>query len=319
MLRNAAARNRRLLCLRAAFAVFPRRNILESCPLVKQRGWLAEALKMPHKSFAEFAAQPDDRIELARGALMIAADEYPGLGIEAYLKRLDTLAAGVAECMPAKASPRKQVTVINHFLFSQRRFRGNTENYYDPRNSYLNEVIDRRIGIPITLSLIYIEIGRRLGIPIRGVGLPGHFIVKYDRPGHEMFIDPFRRGQILAAEDCHEIVLQASDRITSYGHFLEPISNRAILTRMLTNLKLIYIGQSDVARSIRVLDRLIQLNPGAIAEYKERGLLHLSGQCYRAALCDLITYMTNSSPTCPDATLIYEQIDHIITVLHETR
>jgi regulator of sirC expression with transglutaminase-like and TPR domain len=255
-------------------------------------------------------------MDLGLACFLIAACEYPDLDIKGYIRRLDMLSAGVAERMPVGADPLEQVTVINDFLFNQRRFKGNTENYYDPRNSYLNEVLDRRLGIPISLSILYMEVARRLRIPIRGVGLPGHFVVRYDAPKVDLFVDPFNNGRLLTSEDCHELVLRSlgGQHAISFGHFLQPIGTRAVLVRVLTNLKVIYFHQSDAGRVVRVLNQIIQVNPNATDEYKERGLLHLAAQRYRAALVDLTTYLERC-PDAPDADLVHHRIDIICATL----
>lgn len=270
------------------------------------------------KSFSEIASQRDDEMDLAAGAFLIAADEYPDLDIRSYIRRLDMLASGVAERMPSGAPPLVQVGVINDYLFNQRRFRGNVENYYDPRNSYLNDVLDRRLGIPITLSVVYIEIASRLEIPIRGVGLPGHFVVKYDSPGCDLYVDPFNSGRILSTGDCTEFVLQAFGQLTCLSDYLKPISNRMILTRMLMNLKVIFTQQGSWGRVLKLLDKFLLLQPESADGYKERAQLYLSIGQYRAALCDLINYM-NLMPQAPDAEVIYQQLDHIISMLHGSK
>lgn len=268
-----------------------------------------------YEEFARLAGLSDSEIDLGHAALLIAGCEYPDLDIRGYIRRLDMLASGVAERMPAGAKPLQQVEILNDFLFQQRRFRGNAENYYDPRNSYLNEVLDRRIGIPITLSVVYMEIARRLNIPIRGVGLPGHFVVSYDVRGVNLYIDPFNGGKLLSSEDCHEMVFRALGTTgVSFGHFLQPVTNRAILTRILTNLKVIYLHQNQADKAVRVLNQVIFLNPMATEEFKERGLLHLASRRYRAALVDLTTYLERC-PNAPDAQAIHHRVDMICATL----
>jgi regulator of sirC expression with transglutaminase-like and TPR domain len=264
-------------------------------------------------TFEELAIQADEKMDLARAALLIARDEYPQLDVEEYVQRLDLMAAAVAERMPANASPPMQIQVLNNFLFVERRFHGNTENYYDPRNSYLNEVLDRRTGIPIALCVIYTEIARRLKVPLRGVNMPGHFIVRYDAPGVDLYVDPFNGGRVLTEEDCHEVILNmAGGAVQSSAAYLLPASHRVILTRVLTNLKVIYMHCNDYTRTLRTLNRILQLNPAATTEFKERGLVYAAGQQYHAALCDLITYLTNA-PHAPDSDAIQEHIDRILT------
>jgi len=268
-----------------------------------------------YDEFARLAGLSDSDIDLGHAALLIAGCEYPDLDIRNYIRRIDMLASGVAERMPSDAGPIQKVEILNDFLFRQRRFRGNSENYYDPRNSYLNDVLDRRIGIPISLSVLYIEMSKRLQMPIKGVGLPGHFVVCYDQPGVNLFVDPFNAGRTLTSEDCHEMVFRAVGTTgVSFGHFLQPLANRAILTRMLTNLKVIYLHQNDADRAVRVLNQIILLNPMATEEFKERGLLHLASRRYRAALVDLTTYLERC-PNAPDAPAIHHRVDIICATL----
>jgi regulator of sirC expression with transglutaminase-like and TPR domain len=271
----------------------------------------------PPDLFQQIAQMRDEEIHLDQAALAIARDEFQELDIAQYLKLLDVMASTIAELLPAGAAPHEQLDIMNDFLFNQRRFRGNTQNYYDARNSYLNEVLDRRTGIPITLSIIYIELARRLKLPVRGVNMPGHFIVRYDAPGVDLFVDPFNNGRVLQAEDCHEIILHLTGgRMSSFTDYLKPTSNRVILTRLLTNLKMIYFHQNDMPRSTRVLDRILLLNPQSTAEYKERGLLHFAQGRYRTALCDFIQFL-NNSPESADTELVQQHIDAIISQMNQ--
>lgn len=265
----------------------------------------------PGDQFALLAALPDPRIDLGRAALLLAADEYPDLDIDHALRRLDMLAANVAERIDPDAGPVDHADVLCEYLFRQRGFAGDTENYFDPRNSYLNDVLERRVGLPITLSVLAIEVGRRAGLPVRGVGLPGHFVCRYDAPGVELFFDPFHGGRHLTAAECHEIALRA---MNGYGfsnrQFLEPVGPRAILTRMLVNLKGIYLHQGDMERTVRTVDRLLHLNPGSAGEHRDRGLLHLGARRWHAALQDLSAYLT-LNPEAPDADLVHRRIEGI--------
>jgi regulator of sirC expression with transglutaminase-like and TPR domain len=264
-------------------------------------------------SFAELAKLSDERLNLAEGALLIAADDYPGLDVSHYLRRLDALASGIAERLSSGSDPWQQVEAINDFLFKQRHFRGNVENYYDPRNSYLNEVLDRRLGIPITLAVVYIEVARRLRLPIFGVNMPGHFLVRYYESDVDLFVDPFNSGRIMTLEDCHDMITSMfQGNLSCFGHYLQPVSSRVILTRMLNNLKLIHFNTGDTERGVSVLDKLILLNPDTTAEYRERGLLHMMAQRYRAALCDFMHYLGHAQ-NAADVRIIHDHIDMILS------
>src|SRR5919109_4372964 len=227
------------------------------------------------RHFAAIVRQPQGDFRLAEGALLIAQEEYPNLDIAAYLYRLDTMAAEVKHQLGLELDPRRIVATLNAYLFDTQGFYGNQEDYYDPRNSFLNDVLERKTGIPITLSVLYLELGRQVGLPIVGVGLPGHFIVQYAAQPGQFWIDPFHRGRVLTREDCmarlQDIYGQTLDWHDTY---LQPVSDHDILRRMLHNLKAIYLRQSDYGRALRVVERLLLLTPGMPTEMRDRGLLH---------------------------------------------
>ena len=173
------------------------------------------------------ASLPDDRINLARGALLIAKAAYPDLDESYYLGRLNRMATGLTNQITAKMNSVDTITRINHILFDKEKYHGNRENYYDPDNSFLNRVLDRRTGIPITLSLIYIEVAGRLGLDVRGIGLPGHFITALFHESGKIFIDPFNRGEIRTDDDCRAIILNhLGETGASDPHWLEPIGRK---------------------------------------------------------------------------------------------
>lgn len=264
------------------------------------------------RAFAELAALPDPAIPLAHAALLLAADEYPGLDVDPYLRRIDVLAAEAAPAVRAAADPADAMRALCGQLFVRARFAGNTDNYYDPRNSYLNDVLDRRLGIPITLSVLAIEVGARAGLPVRGVGLPGHFVVCHGDGSDGVFADPFHRGRLLTADDCHDLVQHLfHGRMSFCSEWLRPVGNRQILLRMLSNLRGIHAQAGDDARCARVLTRQIQLAPDAAETYRDRGLVLARMGSLRAALCDLTTYLERN-PGAPDSNVIHHQIDLVV-------
>jgi regulator of sirC expression with transglutaminase-like and TPR domain len=190
--------------------------------------------------FAALVRQTQGDFRLAEGALLIAQEEYPNLDIASYLHRLDSMAAAVKQQLGLELDPRQIVATLNAYLFDTQGFYGNQEDYYDPRNSFLNDVLDRKTGIPITLSVLYLELGRQVGLPIVGVGLPGHFIVQYAAQPGQFWIDPFHRGQVLTREDCM-VRLQDIYGQTLAWHdaHLRPVSDHDILRRILHNLMVI--------------------------------------------------------------------------------
>src|SRR5918992_572049 len=158
--------------------------------------------------FTEMVTGGESRLDLGRATLLIASEEYPGLDILRYVARLEAMAAAVRPTVGATDDPQEQIEHLNTYLFVERGFRGNTQEYYDPRNSFLNDVLDRKLGIPITISVVYMEVGRRVGMPLQGVGMPGHFIVKYAHPEADTYIDPFNKGQVLSRQACEELLQQ---------------------------------------------------------------------------------------------------------------
>ena len=228
----------------------------------------------PDSSLAEFAsavAGPDREIRLARAALLIAAAEEPGLDVDRYLARLDDLADAALSARRA-ADALSRLHRLREFLFEELGFAGNRADYFDPRNSHLDQVLDRRRGIPITLSLVFIEVGNRLGLQMECIGLPGHFITGARIGGEHVLLDPFNRGALLTMEACGQIVRQALGRPVRLvpGHFA-PVDNRQFLVRMLANLKGIYWRREAWDKVVRVIDRTLALNPAAASERRDRG------------------------------------------------
>ncbi len=184
-----------------------------------------------------------DDIDLERGALLIAKYGYPNLELAQYSEILNHFANKLDSKLGSHDDPLEVISIINKYFFQELGFRGNKENYYDPENSYLNRVIDRRLGIPITLSTIYLLIAKRLNIPLYGIGMPSHFLLKYETLGLEVFLDPFNNGQLLSKSDCINFLIEAGRGFKEI--YLEKNTNRQILTRMVRNLILIYQKQGQ--------------------------------------------------------------------------
>ncbi|MBI2369970.1 MAG: tetratricopeptide repeat protein [Deltaproteobacteria bacterium] len=258
--------------------------------------------------FAELVVQPEESLDLALGALLIAQEEYLALDPSRYLHRLDAMAAEVGRRMGPGRDPDHAIGILNAYLFEELGFCGNTEDYYDPRNSFLNEVLDHRRGIPITISLVYIEVARRLALPVVGVGLPGHFIVKYLAPAQEILIDPFNRGAILSLEDCrHKVAEIYGEGATFQREYLAPVTKKQILSRMLHNLKAIYVRDKCYERALAATDRILLITPDALSEVRDRGMLYFRLQAYAKALVDLETYLA-FAPKGPEADQLQQQI-----------
>jgi regulator of sirC expression with transglutaminase-like and TPR domain len=267
------------------------------------------------QAFATAIAAAPDAIDLGRAALYLAAEEYPTLDVEAYVRRLETLAHDVAELPLETPAPLGRLLNLSRYLFSEQGFGGNTRAYYDPRNSFLNDVLDRRTGIPIALSVVYLEVGWRLGLPLAGVGLPGHFLVGYYPPYQAQYVDVFNQGRMIGREDCI-VMLRGmfGGGFVFHEEHLAPVDKRQILIRMLTNLKQIYSQQEDWPRALAVVERLLLLQPDHPAELRDRGLVHYRRGAFRAAHADLERY-TQLAPTANDLPAIREQIAFIWKLL----
>jgi regulator of sirC expression with transglutaminase-like and TPR domain len=258
--------------------------------------------------FAELLARDEAEIDLARACLLIAADAYPGLDVDGYLGEIERFAARLRGRLPAGSGAQERVMALNRFLFDDLGFSGNADHYYDPRNSYLNEVLDRRTGIPITLSILYLEIGRRIGLDLQGVSFPGHFLVRLRLRGAILVLDPFSGGEALAEADLRERLQRVIPEGAAGGvpvdalpldPFLEPAGKRQILARLLRNLKGIYREADKPQPLLQVLNRMLVVAPDAHGDLRERGLLYQRMECYRAALKDLQDY-TALEPEAPD-------------------
>lgn len=275
------------------------------------------ARQRARNEFSALAAGADSSIDLARAALLIAAEEYLDLDITFYLARLDSLAAQVAGEMsqPPEFDLLKTLQAMNHVLFEQEHFRGNQAHYYNPENSYLNRVLDTRMGIPITLSVLYMEVGKRLGIPIEGIGLPFHFVVRCQLAHGAQYIDPFEKGHFLTEDECVQLVQRSSrGKQPVSSRWFEPVTSRQLLIRMLNNLKYIYLHKHDLERTLSMHDRLLLLAPGQAAEYRDRGIIHFHLKRYSRALRDLNAYL-ELAPGADDAGDIREQIASIRQLL----
>ena len=266
--------------------------------------------------FAEMVARSDARIELARACLFIAEDVYPGLDIERYMADIDRLAIDLRASLPDDSGAEKRVVALNRLLFDELGYTGNTRDYYDPRNSYLNEVMERRTGIPITLSILYMEVGRRIGLPLEGVSFPGHFLVRLKLRGGTLMLDPFAGGEPQSEDDLRGrlervIPREVADPIPvaelPLEQFLDPASNRQILARVLRNLKGIYRDKDQPERMLQVLNRILVLSPDASAELRDRGFVYQRLEAFRAALQDLSVYLERE-PDAPDAEEVRETV-----------
>ena len=241
---------------------------------------------------SELVSRPDGRIDLARAALSIARWEYPRLDVDAYLERLDGLARAV-DGVRRSPDALGRLHRLREYLFVEQGFVGNRDEYYDPRNSFLNDVLDRRQGIPITLSLVLMEVGKRLGLAIEGIGLPGHFIAGARLDDSQILLDPFNGGALVTPEECEELVGGVVGRpVTLLPEHYAPVSGRQLLTRMLANLKGAYWRRQEWERVVGAIDRLLVLDPKAASEWRDRGVAWSNLGEVRRGLGDWERYLT---------------------------
>jgi regulator of sirC expression with transglutaminase-like and TPR domain len=269
------------------------------------------------ETFSSYAGPKieDEQIDLIRAALTVAHTEYPDLEIEEYAARIERMASRVASLAEDLGS-KGTFAALNHVVFEQANLRPNRENYYDPRNSFLNDVLDRGLGIPITLSIIYMEVARRVGFPLAGVGMPGHFLLKHYGPdGQETLIDCFNRGDVISRQDCQSRLDEIySGEMAFRPEFLHPISRRQILMRLLNNLKTIYLSTRNFRKALPIADLIVILYPQSSDDVKQRALLRYSMGMHRLAAEDLDEYL-KISPKASDADDIRQMAQSIRRML----
>jgi regulator of sirC expression with transglutaminase-like and TPR domain len=260
------------------------------------------------QAFGALLQGPDPSIDLGRAALAVARLEHPNLDETHELARLDALAARVGGGRRADAAALER---LRRFLFEEEGFRGNDGEYYDPRNSCLNDVLDRKLGIPITLSVLTMEVGRRVGIDIAGVGLPGHFIVSAAIGGKPVLLDPFNGGTVLTPATAAEVASRAVGRPVKLedAHWT-PCSRRQIVVRMLRNLKTIYARQKHWDRALGVIERLLLIDPDAPTHLRDRGtVLVKAGRLWEGA-AQWESYL-NRYPSAQDAEAFRQELRRV--------
>jgi regulator of sirC expression with transglutaminase-like and TPR domain len=260
------------------------------------------------QAFQQAVLRNEPELNLAEAALLIASIEYPALDPAPYLTVLGEFAREAAAITTSLPSRREKLAAANALLFDTLGFRGNRDNYYDPRNSFLNEVINRRTGIPITLSVIHLEVCWRLGIPVQGVGMPGHFIVGYWDNEGEILIDPFNGGRVLTTCECESLVSASTNgQVEFRPEHLAPVTKKRILARMLANLLGVYARGCDYGRALRVIDYALVLEPGSAAHLRDRGLILIALGRHREAAAELQRYL-ELAPDAPEREVLVEQI-----------
>ena len=261
--------------------------------------------------FREVVNRTDDEIDLAEAALLIAKEHNAELDVGRYLSRIEALATELSTRVAQEASETDRILALNRFLFEEQRFAPNVENFYDPRNSFLNEVLERRLGIPISLSILYIEVGRRIGLTLKGVSFPGHFLVKCKVKEGTVVLDPYCGGLSLSLHDLQQRLREVRGGEVSraiVAGMLVAANKKEILGRMLRNLKAIYLDSDEHDRALSVMEWIITLSPADANEVRDRGLLYRNLEGFRAALEDLERYLE----LAPDAEDAQEIREHVI-------
>lgn len=262
----------------------------------------------PYKDFRQAVDRVETEIDLGRAALAIAASDYPNLDIDAYLSRIDGLAGAANARLAPDADVYRSIAALNYVLFKEHGFRGNREHYFDPKNSFLNEVLERKTGIPISLSVLYIEVARRIGLSLQGIGFPGHFLIKYLGDNEEIVLDPFNQGEVLSRRSLETRLYRLyGGNIALEPRLLESINKKQILRRMLNNLKLIYLRKNELIKGLSVVERLVVLDPASGEDIRDRGLIYLQLECFKQALEDFESYL-RLAPHAEDAPAIRKQV-----------
>ena len=265
----------------------------------------------PFFALVQKARDSSGEIDLARGALLIALQAYPDLDIEHYLRQLDALSEGFRARYAAADSLPASLANLSQYVFGDLGFRGNRAHYDDPRNSYLNEVLDRRLGIPITLAVVYLELGKRLSFPLAGVNFPQHFLVRSTQGDEPLFVDPFAGGAFVASESLDErLPVIEGRRLELAAEFIEPASSLHILARMLRNLKRLHFQAREFPTAIRWAEKIAYLQPAEAENYRDLGFLYHHTHDYLKAIEAFSEYLRWAGDA-PDTSTI----EHNIRVL----
>jgi regulator of sirC expression with transglutaminase-like and TPR domain len=261
--------------------------------------------------FRSYAAQPDADLDLLEGALLVARDARPALDRETVERELDELAAPLARRQLGGLPAAAQARALADQLFVRAGFRGNTSDYYDPRNSFLDEVLARRTGIPISLSVLYVEVAKRAGVRASPVGFPGHFLACIDAvDGSRLVVDPFHGGGVRTEDSLGELLRRSGSNLEYSEELVAPTPVRQVVSRMLMNLRGIYTMRGDYARLLVVFDRLLDLWPNSVEELRDRGFLFARLGAPDAALADLARYLERS-PNAADAAEVRAWLNRI--------
>ncbi len=273
----------------------------------------------PSGDFADLVQRPDESLELARAALVVAARCDPNVDVDGELVKLDQWAAELSRRIDPEWNNLQRLARLRAFLFEELGFRGDRTDYFSPSNSLLHEVFDRRLGLPLTLGIIMLELGWRVGMPLEGVGFPGHFLVRLAGEPRDLLLDPFSRGMVVREEDCRRMLQETSGGRVSYEpDMIASVDKRTMLLRLLNNLKTAYLRCEEHERALAVVDQLLILTPGDPTETRDRGLILFRMQRYARALECLTEYL-DTSPAAADRETVEKHcaaLRHLIASLN---
>lgn len=266
-------------------------------------------------TFEDYMAQPEPQINPAVANLLLAREEYPDLDVNVYLERFERLSEQAEQQGVRTADDAESVRRLCGYLFDDLGFKGDNETYYDPKNSFLNEVLDRRLGIPITLSVVFVQVGLRLGLPLVGVSFPGHFLAKCVTARGDVIVDCFRGGLLMTTKDCRELLKQMfGGKMAFAPEMLAPAKPREIISRMINNLKAIYLHQRDWDKAMRSIEQLRAVDPSNPKVHRDRAAVFEAQGAIPQALKELEAYAARA-PHAPDAGEILQQIQALKRML----
>ena len=266
------------------------------------------------QEFGRLISRPEEDLDLGRAALLVAGEEYPALDVEEHLRVLDSFALAIRERAPEDMPAVERAMHVGRYLFGDLGFSGNSSDYYNPENSYFNRVLETQTGIPITLSLLFLEVARRIGLRCLGVGMPGHFLVGLE--GEQVYFDPFNGGSALSPDDCRRLAEGLfGERLTWDDGYLAPCTKYEFLFRMLNNLKVVYERTDEPGKAAGVVQRMIMVNPDATSLRLDLAALQYQLQQYRAAISSLETYLREARDA-PDTPQVKSWIESIRVTLN---
>ena len=268
-------------------------------------------------AFTRLLQTPEAELDMAEGALLIAAEEYPDMRPAVYLNQIARMSTDLKKRIRTEVDPMRVVEITNDYFFEELHYKGNREEYYDPRNSYLSDVIERRVGIPITLAVLYVAVGERAGLPVRGVGMPGHFLVKYapTNSGIEIFVDAFNARTLNRAECAKMLQEMYGEAVEIRPALFQPAAKRQILARILNNLKSLYMSRNDLPRALAASDRILLTDPHLTSEWRDHGMIQLQLHHDSAALKDFTRYL-GIRPEPEDAARVKQMRSDLINRLN---